>query len=289
MTSQIQPVNGSKRRSFPLGWLDSFRHERAEKRSQQQKFTSKSRFDSLIKTARLIADINPRGLPDLVRAILRPLQSEYLLGVAERGQDALPSIDGPTFFSECMRSRMFTADGMHWRGVRLENSVFNLQLSRDPVLPWPWSVNRYTSALASIGSSKTSQDEPKWRIAHQGHWRQDANHQVELWLPWGLGFVHGGNHSIAAGILTGEGEITPDCVYDMTYLLDEFNCDGMHYFDSRTGKKAAAVTDVRSAAVFEIGRIMREVNLSAFKNETDKAYLHQNKPAAGVEETMSPQ
>ncbi|WP_323129610.1 DUF6710 family protein, partial [Klebsiella pneumoniae] len=27
------------------------------------------------------------------------------------------------------------------------------------------------------------------------------NHRVTLWLPWRIGFVRGGNHSIASGVL----------------------------------------------------------------------------------------
>ncbi|MHC8334145.1 DUF6710 family protein [Pseudomonas sp. LB3P25] len=274
MTKEIPPINDSKRRSSLLCWWDSFYQERSEIRARKLKSQSQARFDSLMKTARLIAETNPRGLADLVRAILRPLQSEYLLGVAERGHDAMLGIDAYTFFGDSVRSRMFTADGMDLRGVRLESMTFSLRLSRDTVLPWAWNVDRYISALATIGSSKTIEDGPKWNNAHQGAWRQDDNHQVELWLPWGIGFVHGGNHSITAGILAGEGEITPDYVYDMTYLLDDLHCDGKHYFDTRTGKRAAAVTDVRKAAVFEIGRIMREMNFPAFKSETERACVH---------------
>jgi len=276
MTNELPSINNFKRRSSLLGWWNRYHQERAETRAKKFKLRSQARFDSLMKTARLIADTNPRGLVDLVRAILRPLQSEYLLGVAERGQDALPTIDAYAFFGDSVRSRMFTADGMDLRGVHLDNMTFSLQLSRDTVLPWAWNVGRYISALATIGSSKTIKDGPKWNNAHQGAWRQDINHRVELWLPWGIGFVHGGNHSITAGILAGEGEITPDYVYDMTYLLDDLHCDGKHYFDTRTGKKTAAVTDVRKAAVFEIGRIMREMNFPAFKSETEKACVHRN-------------
>ncbi|TBU86949.1 hypothetical protein DNK44_21715 [Pseudomonas dryadis] len=230
-----------------------------------------ARFEHLIKTARRIAETNPRGLVDLVRAILRPLQSEYLLGVAERGQDALPNIGAGPFFGEAIRARMFTADGMNFRGVSLDAEAFRLKLSRDTVLPWAWSFERYVDALATIGSSKALADGSRWNRAYQGAWSQDPNHRVELWLPWGIGFVNGGNHSITAGILAGEGEITPDNVYDMSYLLDEIHCDGKYYVDTRTGKRIAPVKDARKAAVFEIGRIMRDMNIPAFKFESEQA------------------
>ncbi|ENZ0047743.1 DUF6710 family protein [Escherichia coli] len=39
-------------------------------------------------------------------------------------------------------------------------------------------------------------------------WKQDKNnHYVDLWLPWRIGFMRRGNHSITAGILAGEGAL----------------------------------------------------------------------------------
>lgn len=91
---------------------------------------------------------------------------------------------------------------------------------------------------------------------YQGPWVQDDNHSVHLWLPWGIGFVYGGNHSIAAGILAGEGEVIPEKVYDMSHLLDSLHCDGAYFYEADNGEKVEAVIDVRRAAVFEIGRLM---------------------------------
>ncbi|MGY2258000.1 DUF6710 family protein [Pseudomonas sp. SDO55104_S430] len=238
------------------------------------KSQSIAHFEQLIQTAKLIAQTNPRGLVDLVRAILRPLQSEYLLGVAERGQDALPTIGSFTFFGEAIRDRIFDSDGVNFRGARLGSEAFSLRLSRDIVLPWAWDFGRYVDALATIGSDKEIVCENKWSRVSQGPWRQDNNHQVELWLPWGIGFVNGGNHSITAGILAGEGEITPEYVFDMSYLFEEINCDG-RFFSDRTGQ-LTPVEDVRRAAVFEIGRMMHDLNFSAFKSMRDQARNHES-------------
>lgn len=227
-------------------WLTK-RHKQAEQKAD-------SRFTHLLKTAHDIAAINPNGLIDLVRAILRPLQSDYLLGIAERGQDALPAIVSYTFFGSDVRDRLFTLDGVNWRGRKLEAPCYKLQLSRDIVLPCAWSYAGYINALATIGSTKQPENADR---RYQGCWRQDQNHRVDLWLPWGIGFVNGGNHSITAGILAGEGEIKPDTVYDMSFLLDELQCDGVHFIDTQTGTHLGAVLDWRTAAVFEIGRLMR--------------------------------
>lgn len=218
-------------------------------------------FNHLIKVAKAIALTNPQGLPDLIRAILRPLQSEHLLAVAERGQDALPSLDGAWFFGSAVRDRLFSTCGSSWLGLSLAPNEYVLKLSQDIVLPCPWSLRRYVSALATIGSAKapvvaSHTSTRLYRRDYQGPWSQDDNHRVDLWLPWRIGFVYGGNHSIAAGILAGEGEVIPEKVYDMSYLLDSLHCDGAYFYQTNTGERVEAVTDVRRAAVFEIGRLM---------------------------------
>lgn len=224
-------------------------------------------FEHLLKTAKLIAEINPRGLVDLVRAILRPLQSEYLLGVAERGQNALPNIASSGFFGGAVHDRMLHPDGITSRGIRLESKTFSLKLARDIVLPCAWHFDRYVNALATIGSGKAVAGGRFWNRAYQGPWCQEDNHRIELWLPWGIGFVNGGNHSITAGILAGEGEVSPAHVFDMGFLFDELRCDGRYYLDSRTGDQVGPVEDARKAAVFEIGRMMRDMKFPAFGSE----------------------
>src|SRR5690606_8546461 len=103
-----------------------------------------------------------------------------------------------------------------------------LCLARDPVLPWAWNRTSYMSALATIGSHDGQYGKKRWR--------QDFNHKVDLWLPWGIGFVAGGNHSITAGILAADGELVPCNAYDMCFLFDELRCDGTRFHDQRTGR-----------------------------------------------------
>ncbi|MFS7180525.1 DUF6710 family protein [Serratia proteamaculans] len=60
----------------------------------------------------------------------------------------------------------------------------------------------------------------------------------------------GGNHSIASGVLAGEGEVIPDTVYDMRYLLDIVSTDGYYWYMS--GKICERVSDYRTAAFFGV-------------------------------------
>ena len=65
-----------------------------------------------------------------------------------------------------------------------------------------------------------------------------------------------GNHSITAGILAGEGSLIPEHVYDMSWMFELVRTDGNNWFVE--GPKAEAVKSGRSAAVFEIGRLLVE-------------------------------
>ena len=94
-------------------------------------------------------------------------------------------------------------------------------------------------------------------------WRQDDNnHHVELWLPMGIAWVYGGNHSISAGIIQGRGEIIPRHVYDISEVYDYVYCDGVNYYRKEDGSIISPVLNAEFAAIFEIGRIMAEHSIS---------------------------
>jgi len=201
--------------------------------------TEKNRFDHLLSVAeKLPVD----ALPDLIRAIVRPVQSDFLLAVAEEGTDARPDMTPQEFFFDGL-FQVTSYETM--KEGELDRAGYPLSLASDMVLPWPWSLSRYIDNVSHIGT-------------HKGRpWKQDKiNHYVDLWLPWRIGFVRGGNHSITAGILAGEGTLIPDHVYDMSYLFTLIRTDGVHWFIE--GQKTEAVKSWRSAAVFEIGRRLIE-------------------------------
>lgn len=197
-----------------------------------------------------VGDSNPDALRNLVRLYLRPLQSEMLLDAAAKGSaTGVASIDARCFFWEDQLQIFSVLDRTRRRQIQVE-----LQLNRDIVLPWPWHPDRLVRSLSSLGRNRA------W-----GRWKQDEmNHHVEVWLPWGVAFVGGGNHSIAAGIIEGEGKIVPTEVHDMSAIFKLVECDGMYYIDKRDGRRLAFVNDARTAAVFEIGRLMRKLKVSAW-------------------------
>ena len=199
-------------------------------------------FLHLVNQAKEIYKIDPTGLTSLVTAILRPLQSEQILSVAEREQHAA--------VAEIVIWRLFSQDSFFSMFeerdcLRRDSDSYRVKFSRDVVLTTPWRRDRFAEALALIGTDKKL-----------GTWKRDYNHQIALILPWHFGIVTSGNHSITAGILNGQGEVTPTEVHDLTPLLSRVYCDGQHFIDASTQTKLAVVSNHRLAALYEIGRIM---------------------------------
>lgn len=202
----------------------------------------KTAFSNSMEIAHDIAKQNPAALLDLIKVLLRPRQSAFLLDSIQKAEHAsVDPISKEHFFCEGMASDRFN----DYELPRLNISDYKLYLNSDVLLPCPWYRDRTVSALSGIGTGK-----------RKGSWKQDPNHIVSLWLPWRIGFVGGGNHSIAAGIIAGEGCITPAEVTDFSHIFDEIVCDGEFYRDVKTGQKIAEVISPDIAAVFEIGRLM---------------------------------
>lgn len=126
-----------------------------------------------------------------------------------------------------------------------------MKLGVDIILPAPWSRERLKNNLSGLRPGG------EW-----GKWRQDWNHCVELWLPMGIGWVIGGNHSIAAGILHAVGKVKPEVTYDISDAYDHVICDGIDFRRTHDGSRIAPVADLEIASMFEIGRILRDQNIS---------------------------
>ena len=198
--------------------------------------SDKAKFEHVLSLA---ASLPSAARYNLLHALFRPIQSDYLLAVAAEGQDARPTLDERQFFFQSLFDYISFEQLSHQKLVPDE---YPLSLATDMVLPWPWSMNSYRGSL-SIGSL-------------QGNpWRYDnSNHHVELWLPWRIGFVKGGNHSLAAGILAGEGTLLPVRVFDMDDLLRRVSTDGISWLAG--GKQIERVHDWRTAAFYELGRLV---------------------------------
>jgi hypothetical protein len=213
-------------------------------KSRRRRMISADRetFRYLLDIANEIASREPSALASLVAAILRPLQAEHILSVAERVQHAARApIDVYRLFSPDDFFSVFEESDC----LRLNAAGYQLDLAKDIVMPTPWRRARFVAAVTSIGHGKVS-----------GHWRQDSNHGVTLILPWHIGLVTGGNHSVAAGILGHAGILTPTEVLDFTPLINRVVCDGDHFINRHSNEPIARVKNGRMAALYEIGRLL---------------------------------
>lgn len=196
----------------------------------------KARFDNVLSLA---ATLSSAARHNLLRALVRPIQSDYLLAVGSEGQDARPTLDARHFFFESLYDYI-SFKQLSLQEIPSEN--YPLSLASDMVLPWPWSMNSYKGCM-NIGS-------------RQGNpWHFDgSNHMVELCLLWRIAFVKGGNHSLVAGILSGEGLLLPERVFNMQDLLNRVSTNGVEWFGD--GRPVEKVRDWRTAAVYELGRLV---------------------------------
>ncbi|MBQ0600942.1 hypothetical protein J7S78_14175 [Klebsiella oxytoca] len=195
----------------------------------------KLRFDKVMSLAK---SVDNAGRETLIRALIRPIQADYLLAVATEGQDAREFLDERFFFFSDFIHYFDDSIAQRTEDFSSDYTVF---LAKDIVLPCPWSENRYKNAL-SIGT-------------HAGNpWVSDDNHKIDVWLPWKIGFVGGGNHSLMPGILWGEGELKAYRVTDASSVFERVSTDGINWY---AGDKAIeAVKDYRVAAIYEIGRLI---------------------------------
>lgn len=213
------------------------------KKPSKASLDRQAEFTHLVELAHDVASKDPRGLIDVVRLYTRPLQTDLLLSCAQN------ELHGAT--SEIKPSHLFMPSVQlkltdHWHYPQLDAERFQVNLARDPVLTCPWHRERYGDAFARIGTGKKS-----------GAWEQDNNHSIAVILPWGIACVFGGNHSIAAGILGGEGDVTPCEAWDMAGLLARVRCDGLHYIETDSEKPICEMHDPKMGAVFEVGRLMK--------------------------------
>ena len=194
---------------------------------------------------------------DFIRILGRSLQSDYIKYSLYFSSDEcnVPNLYWNTVgFDTGVRFAVdYNKTISFWDLLKEVSSNKELSLSTDLILPWPWKKSRLINAIESIGNGRL-----------KGVWRQDPNHCIELWLPIGLGWVTCGNHSIAIGIIQG-GKIKPHTFYDMSSLYKYIRCDGEYFIKNdfnTTDEIIGNVTSVEFAAIFEIGRLLIEKNIS---------------------------
>jgi hypothetical protein len=216
---------------------------------------AKSVLDKSLENQKNYKQFNSKGnehpILDVIRLIGKNTQTNYLTNLLYcEDETYLPSLFPDILFFE-------SKDILHlpdqtFSDFKLEkNNSKELFLNKDLILPWAWKRQRLVKTICNIGNDRM------W-----GEWRQDGNHYVELWLPLGIGWVYGGNHSIATGILQGTGSIIPTQTYDISTVYDFVYTDGRYYYRKEDNSIICPVKDVEFSAIFEIGRMMKEHSIS---------------------------
>lgn len=157
-----------------------------------------------------------QALNDLIRIILKPIQCKHITNsYAVQPHMGIPSIEVSDFLPFALPETTLHVYNKDSHGV--------LYLKQDIVLPTTWHPSSLISSLALI------QD-------NQSNFKQNINHQVILFLPFRIGFVINGNHSIAQGILKGNGIIQPNSVIDVSSLLPQITFDGKYWLKNENNK-----------------------------------------------------
>lgn len=223
--------------------------------------SDKEKFENIIDFAKEIIDkhnnknSHEHPILDFIRILGRRIQSDYMGYLLYSGKVENKSRDLEA------REVMFSP----YKTIKDENNNYievstlierkqndkKINLSKDLVLPWPWRRERIRDCLLNIGEGREF-----------GIWKQDYNnHFVDVWLPMGIAWVNGGNHSITVGIVQG-GELEPDYYSDISKVYKYVKCDGENFIDINSGINLSKVKSPEFAAIFEIGRMMVDNNIS---------------------------
>ncbi len=223
--------------------------------------SDKEKFENIINFAKEIIDkhnnenSHEHPILDFIRILGRRIQSDYmgyLLYSGKRENESSHLEAREVMFSPYKSIKDENNDYIEISDlIEKKQSDKKINLSKDLVLPWPWRRERIRDCLLSIGEGRKS-----------GIWKQDYdNHYVDVWLPIGIAWVYGGNHSITVGIVQG-GELEPNYYSDISKVYKYIKCDGESFIDINSGRSLCKVKSPEFAAIFEIGRMMVDNNIS---------------------------
>lgn len=231
-----------RRARRPPSLLSQLRRRVKDGRRAQQE-----EFECILDVARGIAERDPKALPALVKLVGREAQARAMTTVLHHPQDAKScSYDEWKVLFDT--SAPLTKDGRSLNKLMREvPAPRKISLGVDLIFPWPWERRRLVKNLCDLRPG-----------GRGGKWRQDPNHLVILWLPLGVCWVGGGNHSITAGVIHAQGKIKPEETYDISRVYKHVVCDGIEYKRRHDGSTIGPVSDLEMAAIFEIGRLIHK-------------------------------
>lgn len=127
----------------------------------------------------------------------------------------------------------------------LLDNACECDLSKNKVVSYPWHIDRYFNAFLII--------------AKEGFRYDELNHMISYYPQLDLYVAYNGLHSISAGVLSQNGTLPCNEVYDLTKMFEKIHTeDGLKWVDS-DGLVVGKIPDFRFALIFEISRLLREL------------------------------
>lgn len=195
--------------------------------SHSERKRKTEQFNHLMRRARQIAgsaaEHKNEALLDLIKIVMRPVQAEHIRNAyISEAHGAIRELNfSKDWFGTQNSFDFYTA--LPDESPKKQHTV---NLSSDIVLPTCWHPASLSATIGVIGRKNRK----------CGEFAQSANHSVLFLLPMRIGFVINGNHSIAQGIICGNGQIVANEVVDLTDKLTEISFDGVYWRDRQNNK-----------------------------------------------------
>ncbi|ASI93588.1 DUF6710 family protein [Vibrio rotiferianus] len=174
------------------------------KRKKTEDLSNTEEMTHLLRRASALAERkNVEGLKDLIRTIWRRLQSRQMLE---------PYLVDDHQATGCIDLVIGSFGELHSCYAGRVDTYISLS---EPIITFPWHPERIIRNLGSIGPDRL-----------MGNFKPSTNHSVNYYWPIMLGQVTGGNHSIAQGIIMGEGEVKVEDWYNLAPLLNKYRNNG---------------------------------------------------------------
>ena len=221
--------------------------------SKRENITSlkKNQFINLMEWANKIVNQNSscfsknEALYDLIKIVMKPIQAEHIRNAyLKQKHHAIKEI---SFYQDFFCSHSIVYEILA-NTTQHSNSTshHSLKLASDMILPTGWHPTSLVCNLGSIGKENRK----------CGEFKQDYNHDVTLVLPMKIGFVNGGNHSIIQGVLSGNGEIHPKTVVDLSNKLNEVYFNGTHWIHTTSEQVIGEPRYPEFGWVWEISKLL---------------------------------
>ncbi|WP_407332993.1 DUF6710 family protein [Enterovibrio sp. 27052020O] len=186
----------------------------------------------------LVENGNIEGLRDLQRIVWRQLQSKFMLQpYLVSDHSSWDSINHHDFQFVCLETSI--------SDLLMRVDFAFVDLSSDPVITSPWHPQRITRNLGMIGDGMPC-----------GPFEESSNHSVNYYWPLNVALVTGGNHSIAQGILRGQGRIKVEDCFDLTPIIEQVYFNGVEWVVFCSGQQLGQPRFKEIGWAWELGRIL---------------------------------